>query len=331
MAALIDLAPLGEFVLVCAFLLLLYAWLETGGKVIAWLAANFPNPSIGIAYLGSVRPFDPIVSALTGFDNYVQRVFYFYVQAAKSSWAAWVHQVAAVVSDVTETVDLLANETGNALHYVRRWLIPSLAAASTAGLWTAIRRLDAARKATERVIERPIEKVYRDVTERVTRVEKVTKYVLAAGAGAITAELPRVWRGVDDAKTDADKALRTAKDALNKFSVAGIIGLIGATIFTRFGLGWLRCSGVGRVGRSLCGLGGLIEELFAAALVGLTFGNVCEILTLAIGYIDDAQPLFAFMLDATEELLGCQKVARPPALTFTSYAGPSAQAYAAVG
>jgi len=50
-------------------------------------------------------------------------------------------------------------------------------------------------------------------------------------------------------------------------TVAGLVGLTAA-VLGRLGLGWLRCSRVGRVGRQLCGMNeGLLESLLADALL----------------------------------------------------------------
>jgi hypothetical protein len=324
--ALVDLAPLGEFALASALVLLIYAWLVTGGAVVNWLAAHVPSGHIGIPGLGGVNLFGWLHDGLVGFNNLAQNAYYFWLDAAKSSWNAWIVQVGAFVSQVTADYHFYATETLAALHWLRRTTIPTLVSVSVNPIWAAVHALQHLSRATvtdvTHVVKPVIQSITRDVTQRITRVEKITTVVAAAGAGAIATDIPRLWHGIGEAEGEAAKALRIAKEALNKFSIGSIVGLIGATIFTEFGLGWLRCAAVGRIGRALCGLGGLIENLFLDVVDVMLVSELCEIITLMTKGADEAAGFFDWIITTVDQLISCQKSDRPAAWTVTYYAPP---------
>jgi hypothetical protein len=88
-----------------------------------------------------------------------------------------------------------------------------------------------------------------------------------------------------------------------------------AIALAELGAGWIRCRGVGRVGRRLCGLpSGVLDGLLAGAVDVLLVGELCTLTKVAIEAAHLATPALDSLVDGIEELLDCQDAPRPPAL-----------------
>lgn len=88
----------------------------------------------------------------------------------------------------------------------------------------------------------------------------------------IPRELPKIG--------ELDRAWQWTKDHLGTLrklgTVAGLIGLTAA-VLSKLGLGWVRCSKVGRVGRNVCGMDeALLESLIADALLVVGAVSIVE-------------------------------------------------------
>lgn len=327
--ALVDLAPLGEFALASALVLLIYAWLVTGGAVVNWLAANVPSGHIGIPGVGGVNLFGWLHSGLVGFNSLAQNAYYFWLDAAKSSWNAWIIQVGAFVSQITSDYHFYATETLAALHWLRRTTIPTLVSVSVTPIWAAIHALQHLERATvtdvTHVVKPVIQSITRDITQRITRVERITKVVATTTVTAAAAAIPNPWgviHGIDETLKETINRVARIRGILTP---AGIVGLVGAAVFEAFDLGWLRCRGVGRAGKALCGLSGLIESLFLDAVDALALTDLCwmiESASVAASYIS---PVITEYGDDLNKLLKCRGIKIPvaPPLTTTALPAPS--------
>lgn len=275
-----ELTPLAQFIVCGVFLAFVYAWMETGGKLVQWLAAHFPNPSIGVRFLGHIKPFDPIVQALTGFDNYVQRLFYFYLDATKAGWNAWVHTVASFVSTITEDYYGLATETGKALHWLRRYTIPALIQAHIGWIPRQLARIEkriaalatavaTAAVATTHVVIHEIPKVTQDIT-------RITKRVYVAVPAAVTAAVAVPWGAIHGLERDTTRLGKWVKEHEKLLTIAGAGGLVVAAL-SRVGLGWIKCSNVGRTAKAVCGMDrNLLESILGDATLILGTVSLVE-------------------------------------------------------
>lgn len=73
-----------------------------------------------------------------------------------------------------------------------------------------------------------------------------------------------------------------------KLTPAAIVALIGATIFNDLGLGWLKCSQVGQLGRAVCGMPShLLKDLLELFAGAVLFSSVCELLPYISTAVDD--------------------------------------------
>lgn len=146
--------------------------------------------------------------------------------------------------------------------------------------------------------------------------------VRRAEALAGTIAIPRLGR----LEREATALERRIGSLARRLSPSAIVALIGATIFTTLDLGWLRCRGVNRVGRHLCGLSGLIEELLAGAIEALVVVDLCQIMTLMAKGAREAAPALSELTRGVEGLVRCQRASRPHDLNAAWYAPPAATA-----
>lgn len=288
--AFLELSPLAQVVVCGLFLLMVYGWMQTGGRIVQWLAANVPNPSV----LG-FRPFQWLHDVLNGFDNYVQRVFAFWLDATKAGWNGWCHQVASFVANVTESVDFLADETGKALRVLRHSTIPALilgalAPGSQLVTWL-VAHVAAIVKAGIHVVEVPPKVLKQTITKveqlpgQTTKI--ITRDLPASIAAAIAGTLPRIRRLERDV-SGIEKWIKTHTDAI------GLGALVGAVAFalTKLGLGSARCSNVQRYNKNLCGMEhGLLDALLADTLLIAGTISIVEFAEGMQGVTSEAVPL----------------------------------------
>lgn len=135
--------------------------------------------------------------------------------------------------------------------------------------------------------------------ERIGRLERQTlpRYVAAALAPTLgllqallwfrkhltTAVLPRVWHGLEGVGGRVGRLERDATRTARRLRRAeAYLTAAGATVLTVMGLNrlrlrWLRCTKVGRVGRTVCGMdSGLLESLLADALLVTSAFSIAE-------------------------------------------------------
>jgi len=313
--------------------IILFAYKYTLGALVDLLIQALrliaiPTP-FGTVYLAA-----PAIALLTGLNDAMYALLGAAIDANQWAWHRFVGWNAYVWDAVTGQNADTAVKTGAALHTLRRGTFPALLAkaltAATAQMAAASTPVVKAQTVSPVTITK-VEKVTttKIIEERPTTITRIQK---VATAGAIPVRLPwaNPWPRVKEVEHEADTLGTRVTNLAKRFSVAGIIGLVGATIFTRFGLDWLRCRGVNRVGRALCGLSGLIEELFLGAIAAMAISDLCTILTEAVGLVEEASPVFALIANGVDDLIGCQKAQRPPKLTVVAASLPAAQAYAAL-
>jgi hypothetical protein len=280
----LALADLAAFVFACVCIAFLYAWLQTGGALIKWLIGNIPDITIGAFGVG-VKPFQWLIDDLTGFDTFVQNIFYFWLGAAKGAWTVWVAQCAAFASAVTEDYGFLAGETGRALKLLRRSVIPAVVGIAVQGVERPLKwalsgvardQASAERELRQAVatLERAAKAAEHTTAGELRRVEETAK---AAGAHAIAVTLP----GIHGLEHDYSGLREWIRTNARKLTAAGIVGLVAAAL-NELGLSSQRCSNNKKLSKGICGvvpkvLDDLLEGLIA--VIGTT-----SLLTLAEVY-----------------------------------------------
>ena len=123
--------------------------------------------------------------------------------------------------------------------------------------------------------------------------------------------------------SDVDNAVRGIRKQLGKLAryltPAGIIGLVGAATFGGFHLGWLKCRGVNRVGRALCGMSGFIETLFSDAILAFAITDLCRWARLTETIAEEARPMLLGFVDVEQALIHCPAASYPRNFKLAPY------------
>jgi len=230
--------------------------------------------------------------------------------AAKRLWhytAYFAEQTARVMGDFAES-------TWSELHYVKRWLIPARITLALAGITATVALLE---KRLAHLSAHPatiVRTVTRTLDPRVGALERevdlLHKQVSAAAAGAvvpteriITVPTRVVYRGIDEVRAKLGAVTRV-------LTPAGITGLVAAAALDTLNLGWLKCRGVGRVGRELCSASGLIETLASDALEALVVTDLCDVVAAMTYAAHRFEPVLIAFVDVENALIGCHGATR---------------------
>jgi hypothetical protein len=317
-----------------AVLLLLLGYRATLGQFITLLVDIMNKASFNLPVIGRVNLLFFAVYPLQAFNNTMYYVLGKALDFNQWAWNRFMHVSAYTWDEVTGSTADHAVAVNSAVNTLVNGKFPALMANAIKAAEGTLSRPVANTTAPTTATTAPKVITEKIITQRIIREQPVTitKVEKLAAAGVLPRPLafPNPWPRVKEIEKGADALGKRITNLAKKFTVAGIVGLVGASIFHEFNLNWLRCSGVRRLGNLACGLGGLIEELLGAALVAMAWGDVCTILSAAVGFVEDAQPVFDFIATEFDNFLGCQGANVPPALTVVQETLPPVTAYAAL-
>lgn len=292
----LDLAAI--LVAFCVFLiawLLLQGYRNTFGLLLGKIAEETADLSIA-----GVHPFGWLSSGLKRIDHFVLYSLGLVVQSSAWAWHKLIGQLASFIHETMSLIGDLAEATEQGLSYVTRHAIPLAVNAVFGPLASVVYAL---RKQLAHLLAQvahlaatATHTVTHEVTKQLVRVEKTvqvrTKTIVVATAGAVAGALPRLGRverelkGVDE----------TLKDTLRKVAPAAILAVVVASL-ARLGLSWTRCSRVGKVGRSVCGMDdSLLESLLTDALLIFSTISIVELSRESQSFVADVTaPLAVFV------------------------------------
>lgn len=272
----LALPSIAVLAIISMVLLLTYAWEATFGQLIEAVIAVLEPVSVRIPGIGRYHLFGPLIIFLRGINNLVHRLSATAGQANTIIWNAFTHHMALAWQAIGESIDLVSRETAQALQYLRDHKIQALITATTGPLGLLIynhRKLIASLTADVahavahpgRLVTHTIDRV--KVIEHRT-VKIIARTVPAAVAGAIA--IPR--GAIHGLERDVSALQDWVKAHARQVVVAGSLGLVIAAL-GKIGLGWARCSKVGKVGRSVCGMNAdYLDDILAASLA--IFGTI---------------------------------------------------------
>ncbi len=307
---------LGSFALVCALMALSFGYAYTFGALLRALA-RLLDVGIDLQFT-TVRPFGFLAGALTDVDNFIRHGLGVGIEYAQYGFNKMLQAISYSIQELGNAIEGLASDTRQALDGLRHITIPGVislllgplaAKLYQLGLRVAALAEAAAGAAVHpgRIITHTIERVR---TIEHTVIKTVTVTVPAVASTAIAWPRARIGQLEREAST-AEKWIRAHA---GDFTVAGIAGLIGATILSRFDLGWLRCKGVGRVGKALCGLSGLIETIAMDAIGALLITDLCAFAAALEYTAERTRPLMLEYVDVENALIGCRGYTAPAEL-----------------
>lgn len=320
---------LGILAIAVALILLRRAWVYSFGRLLTYAADTFDSIGFTVPVIHARISLSFIAQIIRFVNTLALRFLGEAIDttdtAAKRLWhytAYYAEQTARVMGD-------LAESTWGELHHLRRWVIPAYVTARLAGLTADVRTLT---RELEHLAAHPttiVRTVTRTLDPRVGSLERevglLQRQVAAAASGAVvpverivTVPAAGIAHGVDELRAKLGKLART-------LTPAGVVGLVAAATLSGLDLGWLKCRGVSRVGRELCGLSGLIETVASDALDVLLVSDLCA-LTAAIGYAAEAfEPALIAFVDVEDALIGCHGASRPAELSLPALSLPSLQ------
>jgi len=285
-----------------------YGW-SFGAMLQAIIAGihKLPKVPLGFTSIG----FDFLAAPFEAVDHAIRHALGKGIEAMQGVWNYAMGYMAHAISETAEAIAGTAEDTLRALDHFKRYVIP----ATIGALLGPVGQI--AYSLRHRIVH-AIQVAIAAALRELHRLEHLTVTKAAAVAGVLP--LPRLGR----LERETDSLGKRLTNLAHRFSPAVVVGLIGATIFKSFDLGWLRCRGVGRVGKSLCGASGLIEALFADAIDVLLVTNLCELVTLMTKGARFAEPAIDQIVQNIDGLIQCQGATRPKAITVQWFAPPPA-------
>lgn len=236
----------------CAFLVCLYyAYGYSLGAVLVLLAELFRGPSIHIRFVGKLD-FGFIGDRIDALDSSIRHAIGAGIAETSSGWHYFLHVSAYTLHRGAAIFEGFGQDVYQALLTLRKVTIPGLISVATAPL---LRRLDA--------LERQIATLPHRAQIIVSRpIEIVRQEIQTVKQTAIAVPMPRIGR--------LEREVAALRERIASVGHAGAVvgvGAIAGVMLGRLGLGWTRCSNVGRVARRICGLD---RALLDTVLIGST-------------------------------------------------------------
>ncbi len=212
-------------------------------------------------------------------------------------------KVIASLRRTLTTVRALALDTWNVASWAR-WQINHVA---TGVIGAAVATMLRPIRATLTTIATQLDTFRRVITSRVGALERAVSTTIPqsiAGLRAATRALTDLYNGVN-------ARVRRIEETLSTTGAAALVASALATL----GLGWVRCSNVGKMGRAMCGMpGGLLDDVLALLVDFVILENICVLLP----WLEEAaETIGAPLVAGIAGVVGagtCGGVARSPAL-----------------
>lgn len=308
MPAAIGLVDLGVLLALAVLIGLRFSYTYSLGRVMLLSAALIGSIRLP-GFLGGGRVLGFAADAIVKADHAIMHALGVGIEAMQSAWNECISYTAQAFHWIGKEIASLSHDTaqaveGLALGQVKPWVNRRLVTALAAV---------AALKARVLALE---QSTVAHVTKAVHVVEHKTVVIARAVSVPDIGAIPRAIPGLKWLEREAGYVRGEIKRVAKVLTPAGIIGLVGATVFTRFGLGWLRCKGVGRVGRSLCGASSMIEALYAGAITAFAVSDLCRFAYGIERAAETIRPLMLEFVDVENALFGCSSADFPKPLVI---------------
>ena len=285
--AVLGILTLGTFLVFIVCFGLSQGWDHTIGYGLRWLAHQIRGVTLDV-YFWSVHPLDFLADGLDWIDKAISHwLAVAALNTQNAAFSMW-HLTADVFWWSVHETKTLAVDTYHALEHVVGVTVPDAAKwayrESVAKARALVNREAAIARAAERELSKLAHVAEADALHGVREAEHALDWS--------EAKVGQLDRYIDRLEARVGRLAR-------QLSPAAIVGLIGATIFTEFGLGWLRCANVGKAGKTLCGLGldaldallvGTLAVVGSISLVSLTNELIAlsdEIVPAVTGFVSE--------------------------------------------
>lgn len=271
----VALPALGVIAAFCVLIALSYAYKASIGALLSALAdaAERVIPRVPVIHydLGA-----HIASWLRGVDNAIRDALAAGIHGTEWAWHQMVHFVAHQFQSIGHTTNEVAGATDSALSYLRKHGIPLAIGLKllpiNAVLSWLVPLVKSLSKEVTHLIEHPTRPLVKVIHEQAAVAQALPTIIFRTLPQTITKAVAvpgSVVRGIDETLKETVARLNRLARILTP---AGILGLVGAAVFAHFGLGWLKCSNVNKVGKKVCGMDHNVLEGLLAGLLAL-FGT----------------------------------------------------------
>lgn len=323
---------LGVLLLLVAFLLLRKAWVSTLGALLLLVAQPFDKANISFSVFGKGFSFGFkwVADWLRHVNAQALELLGAGIFATEYAWHRLWQWTGYLLESTARVVGGLAEYTYGELRHLAKTVLPDYVRLALHPLASKVEWLIhrlAALEAHPTTIVKPITRI---VDPRIGRLEHevatLSRAVAHSGAlpAPIAIPIPSVrtgWltHGIDEIRGRLEHLART-------LTPAGIVGLTAAAVLSSLDLGWLKCRGVGRVGRELCGLGGLLESILNDAIDALIVADLCDFVAGIAYATRQLEPALLAFVKVENALIGCRGIGLPadlevPALSLPPVSG----------
>jgi hypothetical protein len=255
-AGLID---LGVFLGLAFMVALLWVYRYTFGALLVGLAQALGSIRLP-SFVGGGRVLGFAADALLKIDHLIRNSLVTGIDAMQATWNECISYTAYAIRWWGQELASLSHDTAQAIEGLHVTSVTNVYRKVNTGLAARVGALAAAVAVLKHAALTRVEKITTTVTHRVTVVEHA---ISVPDIGA----LPRTIPTVKELERAGEAALGRAKAFARRFGPAALLATLIAGL-ARLGLGWVRCSKVGRAGKQLCGMNdSLLESLLADTLL----------------------------------------------------------------
>jgi uncharacterized protein YoxC len=283
---------MATFMLVLALMMLSWAYRYTLGAVLSSLAGWLQGVAFTV-FRHRFAPFAGIGADIAALDNGIRHALGAGIDAAQYGFNVTLKAVAITWQELSNAVAGLAHDTVHVAEAITKIHIPKQVITRLGPVWAAVTALQAAVHDIRAHWPKVLHAVTHVVTHATTIVKQVyhdtptfvTKTFPTAIVKAIAAPVPRLGWLERKAASEAKRLGRVEK-------IVTVIGLTGLTaaVISRLGLGWARCSKVGRVGRAVCGMNdGLLDDLLLGTLLVAGSISIVQLAKECQAFTDDVE------------------------------------------
>lgn len=307
------LGALAAFAAMCFLVFLYYAYGFSLGALLQMLANFFRSIGFSLGWFGHIS-LAFIGNGIDDVDHAIRTAIGHGIIATRGAGLYCWHYLAYAIRQVGDAIAELAEENDQALEWLVNHTLPSFIASRLLHPLATIEALGKTVAHTAATLPRVI-------THEIAHTKPAVVHEAVAASTAIA--LPGL-KQIEREQSDLAKWIRSHAKLL---TVGGIVSLVGATIFKEFKLGWLRCRGVNKVGKALCGASGLIETLFADAIDALVVSDLCQVISAMSYAAKQFEPVLIGFVDLEDALIGCRGATKPELLNVPALSLPPVTGY----
>lgn len=273
-------AILGLLVTGLILLCLVVAWRNTIGYLLERLAVAV---RVSISVHGIGFTLNALGDAISDLDNSVRNALAKALAANQYALNKMLAALAATFQAIGESIEWLAQESLRWNTWLVKHYLPNAISAAlgpiSAIVYNQRKRIEHFLAHLAGPVTALIHRAEHAVAGLLARIGQVERSLQHAIGRAYAHVQDAVWPRIHGIEHDLSALRKWIRKHAKRFTVAGSVGLVAA-VLGKLGLGWTRCSKVGRVGKALCRADeSWIEGLIAGSLIvagGLSLVELAE-------------------------------------------------------